>query len=102
MNYPRLLLTVAAAKWLWVRPRHTRSTYPAPALRSLYPIYAKRADAYKKETGVGLGYQSISSGGGIPQIKARCSARRPLPGKELDRIRAAAQFPGGNRAPSPG
>jgi phosphate transport system substrate-binding protein len=35
------------------------------------PIYAKWADAYKKETGVGLNYQSIGSGGGIKQIKAR-------------------------------
>ena len=36
-----------------------------------YPIYAKWADAYKKETGIGLNYQSIGSGGGIKQIKAR-------------------------------
>jgi phosphate transport system substrate-binding protein len=36
-----------------------------------YPIYAKWADAYKKETGVGLNYQSIGSGGGIKQIKAK-------------------------------
>ena len=36
-----------------------------------YPIYAKWADAYKKETGSGLNYQSIGSGGGIKQIKAR-------------------------------
>ena len=33
-----------------------------------YPVYAKWADAYKKETGVGLNYQSIGSGGGIKQI----------------------------------
>jgi phosphate transport system substrate-binding protein len=36
-----------------------------------YPIYAKWADAYKKETGVGLNYQSIGSGGGIKQIQAK-------------------------------
>ncbi len=35
-----------------------------------YPIYAKWADAYKKETGIGLNYQSIGSGGGIKQIIA--------------------------------
>ena len=34
-----------------------------------YPIYAKWADAYKKQTGVGLNYQSIGSGGGIKQIQ---------------------------------
>jgi phosphate transport system substrate-binding protein len=36
-----------------------------------YPIYAKWADAYKQLTGVGLNYQSIGSGGGIKQIKAK-------------------------------
>src|SRR6516225_7450461 len=36
-----------------------------------YPIYAKWADAYKKETGTGLNYQSIGSGGGIKQIQAK-------------------------------
>src|SRR5471030_2760142 len=36
-----------------------------------YPIYAKWADSYKKETGIGLNYQSIGSGGGIKQIKAK-------------------------------
>lgn len=36
-----------------------------------YPIYSKWADAYKKETGIGLNYQSIGSGGGIKQIKAK-------------------------------
>jgi phosphate transport system substrate-binding protein len=35
-----------------------------------YPIYSKWADSYKKETGNGLNYQSIGSGGGIKQIKA--------------------------------
>lgn len=34
----------------------------------VYPILAKWADAYKKETGIGLNYQSIGSGGGIKQI----------------------------------
>ena len=36
-----------------------------------YPIYSKWADAYKTKTGVGLNYQSIGSGGGIKQIKAK-------------------------------
>src|SRR3546814_5724182 len=36
-----------------------------------YPIYAQWADAYKKETNVGMNYQSIGSGGGIKQIKAK-------------------------------
>ncbi len=61
-----------------------------------YPIYAKWADAYKKETGVGLNYQSIGSGGGIKQIKAKTvtfgASDAPLPGKELDEA-GLAQFP---------
>jgi phosphate transport system substrate-binding protein len=36
-----------------------------------YPIYAKWAEAYRQKTGVGMNYQSIGSGGGIAQIKAR-------------------------------
>src|SRR5881396_745369 len=36
-----------------------------------FPIYSKWADAYKKETGNGLNYQSIGSGAGIKQIQAR-------------------------------
>lgn len=36
-----------------------------------FPIYAKWAQAYKAETGNGLNYQSIGSGGGIKQIKAK-------------------------------
>jgi phosphate transport system substrate-binding protein len=61
-----------------------------------YPIYAKWADAYKKETGIGLNYQSIGSGGGIKQIKAKTvtfgASDAPLPGKELDEA-GLAQFP---------
>ena len=61
-----------------------------------YPIYAKWADAYKKETGSGLNYQSIGSGGGIKQIKAKTvtfgATDAPLPGKELDET-GLAQFP---------
>ena len=61
-----------------------------------YPVYAKWADAYKKETNVGLNYQSIGSGGGIKQIKAKTvtfgASDAPLPGKELDES-GLAQFP---------
>jgi phosphate transport system substrate-binding protein len=35
-----------------------------------YPVYAKWAEAYKQQTGVGMNYQSIGSGGGIKQIEA--------------------------------
>ncbi len=36
-----------------------------------YPIYAKWAENYKKATGNGLNYQSVGSGAGIKQIKAK-------------------------------
>ncbi len=61
-----------------------------------YPIYAKWADAYKKETGIGLNYQSIGSGGGIKQIESRTVAfgasDKPLPGDEL-KANTLVQFP---------
>src|SRR5438094_10225337 len=61
-----------------------------------YPIYAKWADAYKKETGSGLNYQSIGSGGGIKQIQAKTVAfgatDMPLKGAELDKD-GLTQFP---------
>jgi phosphate transport system substrate-binding protein len=61
-----------------------------------YPIYAKWADTYKKETGVGLNYQSIGSGGGIKQIVARTvtfgATDAPLTGEELDK-NGLVQFP---------
>jgi phosphate transport system substrate-binding protein len=61
-----------------------------------YPIYAKWADAYKKDTGVGLNYQSIGSGGGIKQIKAKTvtfgATDAPLKAKELEES-GLAQFP---------
>jgi phosphate transport system substrate-binding protein len=61
-----------------------------------YPIYAKWADAYKKETGVGLNYQSIGSGGGIKQIKAKTvtfgASDAPLPGDDLSKT-GLVQFP---------
>ena len=34
-----------------------------------YPIYSKWAEAYKKETGIGLNYQAIGSSDGITQIQ---------------------------------
>jgi phosphate transport system substrate-binding protein len=36
-----------------------------------YPVYAKWADSYKKETGNTINYQSIGSGAGIKQIQAK-------------------------------
>jgi phosphate transport system substrate-binding protein len=61
-----------------------------------YPIYAKWADVYRKESGVGLNYQSIGSGGGIKQIEAKTvtfgATDAPLKGEELDKF-GLVQFP---------
>jgi phosphate transport system substrate-binding protein len=61
-----------------------------------YPIYAKWADAYKKETGNGLNYQSIGSGGGIKQIQNKTvtfgATDAPLKGADLEKF-GLAQFP---------
>jgi phosphate transport system substrate-binding protein len=61
-----------------------------------YPIYAKWADAYKKQTGVGMNYQSIGSGGGIAQIKAKTvdfgASDMPLKPEELQAA-GLVQFP---------
>jgi len=61
-----------------------------------YPIYAKWAEAYKKETGVGLNYQSIGSSGGIRQINNKTvvfgATDAPVKGEELDRL-GQVQFP---------
>ena len=67
-----------------------------------FPIYAKWADTYKKETGNSLNYQSIGSGAGIKLILAKTvtfgASDMPLEQKELDK-NGLIQFPtviGGN------
>ena len=61
-----------------------------------YPIYAKWADAYKTQTGTGLNYQSIGSGGGIKQISAKTvdfgASDMPLTPADLDKG-GLMQFP---------
>ena len=62
-----------------------------------YPVYAKWAEAYKAQTGVGLNYQSIGSGGGIKQITANTvnfgASDKPLVAKELAAGGDLVQFP---------
>ena len=79
------------------------STLPAAALDISgagatfpYPIYAKWADAYKKETGTNLNYQSIGSGGGIKQIQNKTvtfgASDMPLKPEEVKKW-GLVQFP---------
>ncbi|MCJ2084941.1 phosphate ABC transporter substrate-binding protein PstS [Methylobacterium sp. E-005] len=61
-----------------------------------FPVYSKWAEAYRKETGSGLNYQSIGSGGGIKQIQAKTvdfgATDAPLKGEQLDKD-GLVQFP---------
>jgi len=62
----------------------------------VYPIAAKWAEAYKQTSGNGLNYQSIGSGAGIKQIKAKTvdfgASDMPLPADELEK-EGLVQFP---------
>lgn len=61
-----------------------------------YPVYAKWAEAYKKQTGQGLNYQSIGSSGGLRQIRAKTvtfgASDAPVKGEDLDKD-GMVQFP---------
>lgn len=82
------LSAVAAASWA-ADITGAGATFP-------YPMYAKWAEAYKKDTGVGLNYQSIGSSGGIRQIRAKTvtfgASDAPVPGADLDKD-GMVQFP---------
>jgi phosphate transport system substrate-binding protein len=65
------------------------ATFPAP-------IYAKWADAYNKASGVKINYQSVGSGAGINQIKAKTVdfGATDMPLKDEDLAKAGLlQFP---------
>ena len=71
---PRRLIFAAAAACIGLSaaaPAAIAADISGAGATFPYPLYAKWADAYKKLTGVGLNYQSIGSGGGIKQIKAK-------------------------------
>ena len=65
------------------------ATFPAP-------LYAKWADAYNKATGARINYQSVGSGAGIRQIKAKTvdfgASDMPLTDEELAKD-GLVQFP---------
>ena len=61
-----------------------------------FPVYSKWAEAYKRETGIGLNYQSIGSGGGFKQIQDRTAdfgaTDGPVKGEDLKK-HGLVQFP---------
>jgi len=98
MNTKRTLLksvAAAALATLALSAAHAADITGAGATFP-FPIYAKWAEAYKKETGVGLNYQSIGSSGGLRQIRAKTVAfgasDAPVSGADLDKD-GMVQFP---------
>lgn len=98
MNLKRTLLkTVAAAAFASIAMGSALAADITGAGATFpFPIYAKWAEAYKKETGIGLNYQSIGSSGGIRQIRAKTVAfgasDAPVAGADLDKD-GMVQFP---------
>ncbi len=98
MNLKRTLLkTVAAAAFASIAMGSALAADITGAGATFpFPIYAKWAEAYKKDTGIGLNYQSIGSSGGMRQIRAKTVAfgatDAPVSGADLDKD-GMVQFP---------
>src|ERR1700742_1898963 len=62
----------------------------------IFPVLSKWADAYKKESGNGVNYQSIGSGAGIKQVEAKTvtfgATDKPLKTDQLEKD-GLAQWP---------
>ena len=95
MAFGKLLLSAAASLAVMISAALAANINGAGASFP-YPIYAKWAAAYQGVSGIGLNYQSIGSGGGIAQIKAKTvtfgASDAPLKKAELDKF-GLAQFP---------
>jgi phosphate transport system substrate-binding protein len=91
----RAIATVAAAAVLVGCAPQGRDISGAGATFP-YPVYSKWAGAYQQQTGIGLNYQSIGSGGGIKQIKAKTvtfgASDMPLKPQDLQAA-GLVQFP---------
>ena len=95
MRFTRFFAPVAVAAAVFSTPLLAAEITGAGATFP-YPIYAKWADAYKKDTGTGMNYQSIGSGGGIKQITAKTvdfgASDMPMKAEDLQKNRLV-QFP---------
>src|SRR5512135_22322 len=93
LRTPRVLAAVAALAAAFAA---NASEFTGAGSTFAYPIFAKWADTYKKDAGVGMNYQSIGSGGGIAQVKAKTvdfgASDMPLTVAELDKA-GLMQFP---------
>src|SRR5512142_1438866 len=92
----QLIIGIAAASALVSANASQATDITGAGATFPYPIYAKWAEAYKAQTGVGMNYQSIGSGGGIKQITAKTvdfgASDMPLKPEELDKD-GLMQFP---------
>jgi phosphate transport system substrate-binding protein len=70
MRMKHLFVSIALAAAGFAATAHAANITGAGATFP-YPIYAKWAEMYKKTSGNGLNYQSVGSGAGIKQIKAK-------------------------------
>src|SRR5690349_1702282 len=92
----RRVLTAAVATVSFAAAAQAATDISGAGATFPYPVYSKWADAYKTKTGIGLNYQSIGSGGGIKQIKAKTvtfgASDKPLEPAELKES-GLVQFP---------
>lgn len=83
------VLLLAVSMFAQAQVNGAGATFPAP-------LYSKWADVYNKETGVKINYQSVGSGAGINQIKAKTvvfgASDMPLTDDKLKEM-DAVQFP---------
>jgi phosphate transport system substrate-binding protein len=92
----RLLVGLAAATAIVYAGASKATDITGAGATFPYPIYAKWAEAYKSQSGIGLNYQSIGSGGGIKQIEAKTvdfgASDMPLKPEDLEK-NGLMQFP---------
>jgi phosphate transport system substrate-binding protein len=96
MNFKKLLLSLAVSASAVVANSALAADMTGAGSTFAYPIFSKWAEAYKAKTGNGLNYQSIGSGAGIKQIKAKTvdfgASDMPLTAEQLD-ADGLVQFP---------
>src|SRR6266568_3722734 len=96
MNFFSVRRVLAAAATLSLAVAAQAADISGAGATFPYPVYSKWADAYRQKTGIGLNYQSIGSGGGIKQIKAKTvtfgASDMPLKAEELQEA-GLVQFP---------
>ena len=96
MKFPLRLVLIAAAGLAAMGVTAMAATISGAGATFPFPIYSKWAAAYRSATGNALNYQSIGSGGGIAQIRAKTvtfgASDMPLSVTELNRS-GLIQFP---------